>query len=184
MWGLTVGMQIWVKIFMLAPHFVPVSFFSRTIFLRSLLCMVLLWEDQVSFLSNFTPRYVGVSCWWISYTLICRINASLLGDREKQVASVLVQLIITNHTFAQSEMRFIASCILIAAVVACSPLVHNARSYACSAHWMWEDSWSQMSSMKIMKRVGEMTPPCGTSLIFTEELICLPSLTRADLWNK
>ena len=165
MWGLTVGVQIWVKILMLAPHFVPTSFFSRAIFLRPLLCMVLLWGDQVSFLSNFNPRYVGVSCWWILYTMICRINTSLLGDREKQVASVLVQLIITNHTFAQSEMRFIGACILMAAVVTCSALVHNARSSACSAHWMWEDSWSQMSSVKVMKKVGAVTPPCGTSLI-------------------
>ena len=61
------------------------------------------------------------------------MNSSLLGDREKQVASVLVLLIITNHSFAQSEMRFIASCILMAAVVTCSTLVHNARSPACRA---------------------------------------------------
>ena len=46
-----------------------------------------------------------------------------MGDREKQVASVLVLLIITNHSFAQSEMRIIASCILMAAVVTCSALV-------------------------------------------------------------
>ena len=135
--------------------------------------------------SNCTPRYVGASCWWISCPLICRINSSLLGDREKQVTSILVLLVITNHSFAQSEMRFVASCILMAAVVTCSALVHNARSYACSARGMWEDGWSQMSSMKIMKRVGEMTPPCGTaSLILTEEVVCPSSLTRADLWNK
>ena len=112
------------------------------------------------------------------------MNSSLLGDREKEVPSVLVLLIIANHSFAQSEMRFIASCILMAAVVTCSPLVHNARSFACSARGMWEDSWSQMSSMKIMKRVGEMTPLCGTPRIFIEELVCPPSLTRADLWSK
>ena len=109
------------------------------------------------------------------------MNSSLLGCREKQVASVLVLLIITNHSFAQSEMRFIASCIMMAAVVTCCALVHN----ACRACGMLEDSCSQMSSMKIMKRVGEMTPPCGTpSLIFTEELVCPSSLTCADLWNK
>ena len=97
----------------------------------------------------------------------------------------MVLLIITNHSFAQSEMRFIASCILMAAVITCSALVHSARSSACSARGMWEDSWPQTSSLKIMKRVGEMTPPCGTSsLIFTEELVCPSSLTRADLLNK
>ena len=112
------------------------------------------------------------------------MNSSLLRDREKQVASVLVLLIITSHSFAQSEMMFIASCIQVAAVVTCSALVHNARSSACSARGMGEDSWSQMSSMKIMKRVGEMTPPCGTPLIFTEKLVCPSSLTHADLWNK
>ena len=37
---------------MLAPHFVPASFFIRAIILRPLLCMVLMWGDQVSFLSN------------------------------------------------------------------------------------------------------------------------------------
>ena len=76
----------------------------------------------------------------------------------------------------------------MAAVATRSALVHNARSAACSAHGMLEDSWSQMSSTKIMKRVGEMIPPRGThSLIFTEELICPLSLTRAvlsHLWNK
>ena len=54
------------------------------------------------------------------------------------------------------------------------------RSSAYSAHGMWEDSWSHMSSMKIMKRVGEMTPPCGTpSLIFTEVTLSVayPSTT-------
>ena len=112
------------------------------------------------------------------------MNSSLLEDREKQAASVLVLLIITNHSLAQSEMRLIASRILMAAVVTCSTLVHNARSSACKARGMWEDSWSQMSSMKIMKRVGEMTPPCGTPLIFIEELVCPSNLTRADLWNK
>ena len=49
------------------------------------------------------------------------------------MASVLVLLIITSHFFAQSEMRFIASCILMDVVVTCSALVHNARSSACSA---------------------------------------------------
>ena len=73
----------------------------------------------------------------------------------------------------------------MATVVICSALVHNAMSSACSARGMWEGSWSQMPSMKTMKRVGEMTPPCGTpSLIFTEELFCPSSLTLADLWNK
>ena len=163
----------------------PASFFIRAIFLRALLCMVLMWGGQVSFLSNVNPRYVGVSCWWISCPLICRMISSLLGDREKQVASVLVLLIITNHSFAQSEMRFIASCILIAAVVTCSALVHNARSSACGDHRMCEDSCSKMSSVEIMKRMGEMTPPCwAPSLIFIEELVCPSSLTRADLWNK
>ena len=100
------------------------------------------------------------------------------------MASVLVLLIITKHSFAQSEMRFIVSCILMAAVVTCSALVHNARSSACSARGMWEDIWKQMSSMKIMKGVGEMTPPCGTSLVFAEELVCPSSLTRVDHWNK
>ena len=170
---------------MLAPRFVPASFFIRAIFLRALLCVVLMREDQVSFLSNFTPRYLGVSCYWISCPLICKMNSSLLRDMEKQVASVLVLLFITNHSFAQSEMRFIASCILVAAVVTCSASVHNARSSAFSARGMWEDSWSQMSFMKIMKRVGEMTPPCETPyLIFTEEVVCPSSLIRADLWNK
>ena len=75
------------------------------------------------------------------------MNSSLLGDREKQVASVLLLLIITSHSFAQSEMRFIASCILMAAVVNCSALVHNARSSTCSTRGMLEDRWSQMSSM-------------------------------------
>ena len=155
--GVNVGQN-----FMLTPHFVPASFFIRAIFLRAMLRMVLMWGDQVSFLSNFTPRYDGVSCWWISCPLICRMNTSLLGDKEKQMASVLVLLIITNNSFAQSEMRFIASRILMAAVVTCSGLVHNTRLSACSARGMWEDSWSQMSSMKIMRRVGKMTPPCGT----------------------
>ena len=121
---------------MFAPHFVPASFFSRAFFLKPLLCMVLMWGDQVSFLSNFSPRHVGVSCRWISCPLICRMNSSLLGDREKQVASVLVLLIITSHSFAQCEMKFIASCILMAAVVTCSALVHNAGSSACSARGM------------------------------------------------
>ena len=53
------GSDSWVRIFMLASHFVPSSFFIRAIFPRPLLCMVLMWGDQVSFLSNFTPRYVG-----------------------------------------------------------------------------------------------------------------------------
>ena len=66
---------------MLAPQFVPASFLfllllllfvclfwcllllllffvTRAIFLRALLCMALMWGDQVSFLSNFSPRYV------------------------------------------------------------------------------------------------------------------------------
>ena len=172
---------------MLAPNFVPASFFIGAIFPRALLCMVLIWVDQVKF-SNFTPGYDGVSWWWISCPLICRLNSSLLGDREKQVTSDLVLLIITNHFFAQSETRFIASYILMAAVVICSALVHNARSSACSAHGMMKDirdDEGQMSSMKIMKSVGEVTPRCGApSLIFTEELVCPSSLTRADLWNK
>ena len=112
------------------------------------------------------------------------MNSTFSEDGEKQVASVSVLLIITDHSFAQSEMRFIASCILLAAAVSCSALVHNARSSARSAHGMCEDSYSQMSPMKIMKIVGEMTPPCGTPLIFTEELVCPSSLTCADLWNK
>ena len=82
------------------------------------------------------------------------MNSSLLGDRERQVASVLVLLIITNHSVAQCEMRFIASCNLMAAVVTFSALVHNSRSSACSARRMCEGSCSQVSSMKIMKRVG------------------------------
>ena len=45
------------------------------------------------------------------------MNSSLLGDKEERVASVLVLLIITNHSFAKSEMRFIAAYILMAAVV-------------------------------------------------------------------
>ena len=77
-------------------------------------------RKPVSVLSNFTPRYVGVSCLWISCPLICRMNSSIMGVREKQVASVLVLLIITNHSFAQSEIKFIASCIPMAAVVTCS----------------------------------------------------------------
>ena len=81
-------------------------------------------------------------------------------------------------------MIFIASCILVAAVVTCSALVYNVRSSEHSAHGMWEHSWSHMSSMKIMKRVGEMTQPCGTPLIFTLELVCPSSLTHANLWNK
>ena len=161
----------------LGQDFFRASFFIRAIFLTPLLCMVLMWGDQVCFLSNFTPRYVGVSCWWISCPSICRMNPSLLRDRKKQVASVWVLLIIANHSFAQSEMRFITSCIWMAAVFTYSTLVHNSRSFACSAHGMWEDSWSQMSSMKITKRVGERTPPCGTpSLIFTEELFCPSNL--------
>ena len=166
---------------MLAPLFVSASFFIRAIFLRPLLCMVLMWGDQVSFLCNFTPRYVGVSCWWVSCPFVCRMNSSVLGDRENQAASVLVLLIITNHSVALSEMRFIASCILMDAMVT---LVHNAMSSTCSARGMWEDRWSQMSSMKIKKRVGEMTPPCGTPLIFTEELVCPSNLTRAAFWNQ
>ena len=67
-------------------------------------------------------------------------DSSVLGDREKQVALVLVLLIITNHSFAQSEMRFIASCLLMATLVTCSALVHNARLSTCSARGMWEDS--------------------------------------------
>ena len=85
------------------------------------------WGEKISVLSNFTLR---VSCWWISCPLMCRMNSSLLGDRERQVASVLVLLIITNHSFTQSEMRFSASCILVAAVVTCNALVYNARSSA------------------------------------------------------
>ena len=113
------------------------------------------------------------------------MNFSILGDRKKQVASVLVLFIIINLPFAQFEMRFIASCILMAAVVTCSALVHNARSSACRAHRMWEDGWSQMSSMNILKRMCEMNLLRGTSsLIVTEELVCLSSLTHADLWNK
>ena len=84
------------------------------------------------------------------------MNRSLLGDKEKQVASLIVLLIISNHSFAQSEMRFTASYILMAAVVTCSALGHKARSSACSSRGMWVDSWSQMSLRKIMKRVGEM----------------------------
>ena len=97
--------------------------------------------------SNFTPRYVGVSCWWISSPLICRMNSSLLGNKEKQVASVLVLFIITNHSFAQSEMRFIASCILMVVMVTCSALVHNARSSACSACCLCEDSCLQRTDV-------------------------------------
>ena len=32
----------------------------------------------------------------------------------------------------------------MAAVVICSALVHNARSSACGACGMWEDSWSHI----------------------------------------
>ena len=77
-------------------------------------------------------------------------------------ASVFLLLIITNHFFAQSEVRFIASSILMTVVVTCSAFVHNGRSSACSAHGMWVYSWSQMSPVKLIKRVDEMTPPCGT----------------------
>ena len=39
-----------------------------------------------------------------------------------------------------------------------------------------------MSSMKMIKSVGEMTPPCGTpSLRFTRLLVCLSSFTLAVL---
>ena len=55
---------------------------------------------------------------------------------------VLVLLITTNHSFVQSEMRFIAFCILKAAVVTCSASVHNARSSTCSARGVRVDSWS------------------------------------------
>ena len=151
---------------MLAPHFVPASFFIRAIFLRALLCMVLMWRDQVSFLSNFIPMYIGMSCWWISCPLICMMNSSFLGDREKQVVSVLVLPIITNHSVAQSEMRFIASCILMAAVVTvtCSVFVHNARSSACSIREMWEDSWSQMClwDLKATRYLTEWLKPPQT----------------------
>ena len=38
---------------MLLPHFVPTSFVIRAIFLRALLYMVLMLEDQVAFLTSF-----------------------------------------------------------------------------------------------------------------------------------
>ena len=41
------------------------------------------------------------------------MNSSLFGDMEKQVASVLVLVIITNHSFAQSEIRCMAVVVTI-----------------------------------------------------------------------
>ena len=41
------------------------------------------------------------------------------------------------------------------------------------------DNWSQMPSMEITERGDEMTPACGTSLIFIDVQV----LTRAYFWN-
>ena len=144
--------------FDVSSPFCSCHFLHQAHFLRALLCMVMIWGDQVSFLSTFTPRYVG-GILLVDFLFTGLQNELFsLGDREKQVASVLVLLIIANHSFAQSEMRFIASCILMAVMVTCSALVNSTRSSACSACGMCEDSCSQMSSMKIMKRVGKMNP--------------------------
>ena len=148
-----------------------------------------MWRDQVSFLSTFTPRYVGVSCWWISCPLICRILS--------------IDLQFTLLSWEKGRSRWLQSWFCWSLPTTLLPSLRWDSLLPASWWLRWsfglllsimqgrlyavpvgcgKDSRSQMSSMKITKRVGEMTPPCGTPLIFTEELVCPSSLTPADLW--
>ena len=171
---------------MLAPHFFPASFFIRAIFLRPLLCMVLMWGDQVSFLSNFTPRYVGVSCWWVSCPLICKMNFSPLGEtgRSRLLQSWFCWSIPTTLLPSLRWDSLLPASWWLRWSLALLWSITLGRLHAVPVGFARTDGRSQMSSVKIMKRVGEMTPPCGTPLIFTEELVCQSTLTPADLWNK
>ena len=49
--------QLWCKpgsrFFMLAPHFVPASFFIRAIFLRALLCILVLFHTKIKIVKSY-----------------------------------------------------------------------------------------------------------------------------------
>ena len=85
-----------------------------------------------------------------------------LVDKVNNVVNDLVLLIFTHQSCVQLDQMFAASCSLSCAVVACSSVHHITRSSAYIAHLTASGSCLIRSLMKIRKRVGDRTPPCGT----------------------
>ena len=71
------------------------------------------------------------------------------------MACVLFLLMVTIHSSAQSEILFMASCILMFAVLMCSEDVHIARSSAWMAYEdmeQYKDGWL----MKVKQELNEL----------------------------
>ena len=89
-------------------------------------------------------------------------SESALVDKVNNVVNDLVLLIFTHQSCVQLDKVFAASCSLSCAVVACCFVHHITRSSAYIAHLTASGNCLIRSLMKIRKRVGDRTPPCGT----------------------
>ena len=124
--GRTVAVYTLVRIDESAPQVVPASV------CRLLLSIFCVCGFQVSRVSSFTPRKVGVSVWdtisSFSHSLICSFEV----EREKRVLFVLLVFISRPQFSAHLLIPLIASWVLSVAVVVCSDAFQIARSSACS----------------------------------------------------
>ena len=84
-------------------------------------------------------------------------------EREKQVATVFEQFIVTPQSAAHLPTLFSVSCILIVAAGKDSEAFQSVKSSAWSALLILGCVFSTISLMKMLKRVGEMTPPSRNS---------------------
>ena len=131
------------------------------------------------------PRYVGVSSLGSGWLLMVRWSFSLILEREKEVATVFWQLIVTHQSGAHLEVLLSTSCILTVPVAVDSEACHNAQSLVWRALEMCWERLVALSLMKTTKRVGEITPPCGTpSLALMVWLKLLLRLTLVVLWYR
>ena len=103
--------------------------------------------------------------------------------RENKVKSIvkdLVLFIFTHQSCAQLDKMLVASWSRILAVVAYSSVLHRTKSSAYIAHFTRDWNFLIRSLMNTKKRIGDMTPPCGTPCLRSIFLLFVFSMTTLD----
>ena len=117
--------------------------------------------------------------------LTARCTFCFMLGKEKQVATVFWQLMVTHQSDAHLEVLLSVSCIVKVTVAVDSEAFHIVKSSAWRDLKTCREKLVVMSFMKATKRVGEINPPCGTpSLPLRVWLELLSTLTQAALWHR
>ena len=110
--GRTVAVYTLVRIDESAPQEVPASFLIRASFCRLLLSIFSICGFQVSHVSSFTPRKVGVSVWGTISSFSSSLICSFEVEREKRVLFVLLVFISRPQSSVHLLIPLMASWIL------------------------------------------------------------------------